>query len=155
MKMRKPQIGDIVEIQTNKGLAYALYTHRNEKYGALLRVFGRIFASRPASFNWLSEGPPQFDTFFPLRAALQKGIVKTAENIEVPAHLRGFPVFRNGTPHPSTKNVEDWWLWDGDSEWRVGKLTSEQRRLPLLGVINDTLLCRRIESGWTAETDPR
>jgi hypothetical protein len=153
--MRKAKFGDVIEIQTHDGLAYALYTHRNEKYGALLRVFGRVFASRPSSFNWLSEEPPQFDAFFPLQAALQKGIVETVGDVEVPPALQGFPVFRNGTPDPSTRKVENWWLWDGDKEWQVGKLTSEQRKLPLLGVINDTLLRQRIEAGWTAENDRR
>jgi hypothetical protein len=80
-----------------------------------------------------------------------KGLVG---NVVVPLEAQAFPTFRNGVIDPSTGKVKVWWLWNGEKEWRVGEITAEQRRLPILGVWNDTLLIERIESGWTPETHP-
>ncbi|HUT18234.1 MAG TPA: hypothetical protein VM366_03665 [Anaerolineae bacterium] len=150
--MRRPKIGDIVEIETGKGLAYALYTHRHTdppRFGALLRVFDGIHAARPADISQVLAHRVRFSTFFPLGAAVNRGIVKIAGSVEIPEPLRAFPVFRNGTPDPKTKKVAVWWLWDGHRQWRAGRLTAGQKReYPLLEVINDTLLIARIEEGW-------
>jgi hypothetical protein len=49
--------------------------------------------------------------------------------------------------------VHDWWLWDGEKEWKVGKLTPEMRLYPDLGVVNDTRLIEMIEAGYNPEND--
>ena len=153
----KVKIGDLVEIKTSKGLAYALYTHRHEKpprYGAMLTVFEGLHASRPPRIECVAESRVQFTTFFPLSAAVQQGIVEVVGNVPVPEHLTTFPVFRNGVVNPRTKRVDDWWLWDGERSWRVGRLLPEQYKLPIEGVWNDTLLIERIEQHWRPENDP-
>jgi len=154
----KARIGDIVEITTSKGLAYAVYTHRHTKppkYGALLRVFDGIFSVQPDDIASLARIPIRFSTFFPLQAAVNKDLVRIIGNITVPENLKPFPVFRSGTTNPKTKKVAMWWLWDGDREWRVGNLTDEQRKLSFRGTWNDTFLRDRIEAGWRPENDPR
>ena len=148
------RIGDIVEITTKRGLAYAQYTHRHRRYGALLRVLEGLCEERPGSFRGLAGGKMRFHTFFPLQAAVNRGIVAIVGNESVPDHAKDFPVFRAGVVDPRTGRVGVWWLWDGKNEWRVGELTSEQRKMPIRGVVNDTILIERIESGWTPETDP-
>jgi hypothetical protein len=140
--MAKLKVGDVVEIKTGKGLAYAQYAHKHKQYGALLRVFGNFYSTRPDNFAELVKSKPAFMCFFPLSAAADQGIVST------------FPTFRAGVVDPVTRKVSVWWLWDGEKEWRVDELTVEQRRLSIRGVWNDTLLIERIESGWTPERDP-
>ena len=49
----------------------------------------------------------------------------------------------------------DWWIWDGERQSRIEKLTPEQRKLPIRSIWNDTLLVRRFENEWTPETDFR
>jgi hypothetical protein len=51
--------------------------------------------------------------------------------------------------------VHDWWLWDGTKQWRIGRLAAEQRKLPVAGVWNDTLLVQRVEEEWLPKTDTR
>jgi len=153
--MAKPRIGDIVEVSVGVGLAYALYTHEHDQFGSLLRVFGRIFSTRPNSFEQLVDVCPRFETFFPLAAAVRKKIVTLVANVPIPFHLRTFPIFRDGVANATTGKVETWWLWDGEKEWPVGSISEEQRKLPLRAVINDTLLRERILNGWTAECDPQ
>lgn len=155
MSKIKPRIGDIIEIKTAKGLAYAMYTHRQPKYGALIRVFETIWSTRPESLAGLTTDRLRFSTFFPLEAALDQGIVEVVGNESIPGQLEQFPTFRAGMIDPKTKKVSVWWLWDGQREWRVGELSTEQRRLPIRGVWNDTMLVQRIETDWRPINDAR
>lgn len=146
--MPRGKIGDVIEIETRLGLTYALYTHQHRMYGSLLRVFERKFASRPADFVDLIGEPLQFETFFPLGAAVHRKLVAIAGHVAVPRRLRDFPIFRNGVADLKTRKVANWWLWDGKREWMIGSLSEEQKRYPIHAVINDTLLRERVESGW-------
>jgi hypothetical protein len=152
--MARPKIGDVVEIDTGRGFAYAHYTNQHSLYGALLRVFAALKAERPADLASVVAGKPTFQNFFPLAAALSKGIVSIAGHVPLSEEAKQFPTFRAGVIDPATGRVGLWWLWDGNSEKQVGPLTPELRRLPIRGVWNDTLLKERILSGWTPENDP-
>lgn len=152
--MKKAKIGDIIEIPTAKGLAYAQYTHQHPQFGGLIRVFDSLFHSPPTDLAKLVEGPVRFSTFFPVRAAINRGIFKVIGHHDVASWNKPFPIFRGGNADPKTKRVAVWWLWDGEKEWKIGKLTAEQRKLPIHEVLNDTMLIKFIEDGWTPETDP-
>ena len=151
---KKTNFGDIIEIPTKNGLAYAQYTHRNEEYGALIRILDGVFQSRPRDFTDLVKRKHRFVTFFPLSAAVNRKIFEVVAHAEIPEEAITFPIFRSGTPLKDGK-VHTWWLWDGDKSWQIGNLTEKQRKLPIEGIINDTALISRIESGWTPETDRR
>jgi hypothetical protein len=149
--MSKVRIGDILEIPTAKGLAYAQYTHDDSMYGQLIRVLEKTFQRRPADFSETVQGPVQFCVFFPLKAAVRRGIFKIVGQQEVAPSNQVFPTFRSGLPDPQTNKVKTWWFWDGKEEWKVGEITEEQRKMPLSGTINDTLLIEYIETGWRPE----
>jgi hypothetical protein len=151
---KRPKFGDIVEIQTSKGSAYAQYTHQHPTHGGLIRVFDEVFESRPDSFAGLVDQPVRFSAFLPVAAAVKRGLFKVVANERIALQHRSFPVFRNGIADPKTKKVAVWWFWDGEREWKVGELTPEQREMPIASVWNDTLLIERIESGWTPANDP-
>jgi len=142
----RPKLGDIVEIPLpENGAGYAQYTHKHKRYGALLRVFQ--VREKMKSITVLSKAPHQFTTFFPLGAAVNRGIVSIVGNLPIRDEFKTFPTFRAGVANESGV-VEVWWLWDGENEERVGKLSSEQMKYPIRGVINDTLLIERICEGW-------
>lgn len=151
---RRIKIGDIVEIPTTRGLAYAQFNLRHSEFGALLRVLPGFFTPRPGNFFQLVQQPEIFVTFFPLQAAVNRQIFEIVGNLPVPDFAKSFPLFRSGAVDPATGKVKVWWFWDGEKEWRVGDITTEQRKLPLRGIWNDTLLIERIESGWTPSNDP-
>jgi hypothetical protein len=73
--MRKVKIGDVVEIRTRKGLAYAHYTHKHKLYGALLRVFNDISDAPLNTYEDVVKQRPAFSVFFPLRS--RQGITFT------------------------------------------------------------------------------
>lgn len=152
--MTRIKIGDLVEISTREGFAYAQYINRHRSYGALLRVFRELHQVRPPDLDRVLEGEVQFVCVFPLQSAVSQRIVHVAGNGRVPAEAAKLPVFRNGVMDPRTGKVAVWWFWDGEREWKVGSLTEEQKRMPLLGCWNDTLLSERIVAGWRPEQDP-
>jgi len=152
--LKRPKIGDVVEIESKKGFSYAQYTHKHKQYGALLRVLPGFYKNQPDDFSEMVKICHRFYCFFPLGAAINRGIFKIAGNAAIPDKFREFPVFRAaGFIDPTTRKVDDWWLWDGEEEWRVGAITEEQRKMPIRGIWNDTILIERIESGWMPESN--
>ncbi len=150
----RPRPGDVIEIETPRGLAYAQYAHKHATHGALLRVLPGLFESRPTDFSEMVQQAERFLAFFPLGAACNRGIVRVVAEERLPLSARTFPVFRHGLAD-ANGHVKLWFLWDGQREWQVEKLSPEQRKLPLQpGVWNDTLLIERIVSDWSpAEGD--
>jgi hypothetical protein len=150
---KPPRIGDLIEIPTANGLAYAQYTHQHAQFGALIRVFDNLCATKPENLESIVEGSVRFSTFFPLKAAIHQDIFKIVAHCDVAKSNRSFPIFRAGIIDPKTKKVSVWWLWDGEKEWQIGDLTPEQRKLPIRGIWNDKMLVQRIEEGWRPEKD--
>jgi len=143
---KRPKLGDVVEISLpENGTGYAQYTHKHKQYGALLRVFH--IREKVEKIDDLSNALHQFTTFFPLGAAVNREIVRIVGNLPIKDEFKTFPIFRAGVANQSGI-VEVWWLWDGENEERVGKLSSKQMKYPIRGVINDTLLIERIYAGW-------
>lgn len=141
-------MGDVIEIPTSNGLAYAQITHKVPSYGSLIRVLPGLFEVRPSRLDDITVLTERFYIFFPAGAAVHRGLVAVIGNVPVPTRAQPFPLLRQrGYIEPGGK-VRDWWLWDGTNSWRVGQLTTEQRALSLGEIWNDTLLIERILDGW-------
>ena len=154
--MPRVKIGDIIEIPTSKGLAYAHYTHQHPTHGGLIRVFDQLFESRPTDLKGLINQPVRFSTFFPLRIAVSRNMFKVVGHEDIALPNQTFPIFRGANEGPKATKVSVWWLWDGEKEWRYeGPLTPEFYKLPIDGVWNAEYLVHRIEEGWRPENDPR
>jgi hypothetical protein len=149
------KVGDVFEIATNKGLAYAQFVSKKERWGALIRVLPGIFDERPARVCELATEAEIFITFFPLQAAINKKIFSVVGNCHLPAWAGEFPLFRAAGHIDRQGKVHNWLLWDGERSRPIDKLSTEQTRLPIRSVWNDTLLIERIEQGWTPQTDRR
>lgn len=142
----RASIGDVFEITTPAGLAYFQYTAQHPMYGGLIRVLPGTYDERPLSVSELVRRRERYFVFFPVRAAAYRGLVATLGAHDIPPHARAFPLFKAG-------RNPNWWLWDGEREWPVGKLTLEQRSLPSRGIWNLAMLASRIASGWSPEDD--
>lgn len=149
---KRPRIGDVVELRTPAGFAYAQYTHRHDappRYGALIRVLPGIFGSRPGSFSKLVAEKERFFVFFPLGAACHRGITTIVANEEIPPAAKPFPVLRS-----RAYEGPSWWLWDGEREWRVFEQSEEVMALSIHQVVNDTMLADMIARGWSPAVEP-
>lgn len=143
--------GEVYSIETNKGEAYFQYHSRNKLMGPLIRVLVGEYRE-PVDLNILVEGATRFWVFFPVDAAFKENIIKKHGVFEIPGHAKNFPLFRGGN---GVGKIDVWWFWDGEREWKVGDISAEQRKMPIRGIWNDTMLISRIESGWLPENDPR
>ena len=145
----KLKLGDIIEISTPKGLAYAQYTQKHPLMGNLIRVKEGFYENRPPSLSTLAGKKNRIIVFVPLKAMADREMVHIVGNEPIPVQDQKLPVFRNGIRNKMDGTMK-WWLWDGEKEWPIGyHLTEEQKHYPLLGTWNDTLLVDRITSGWT------
>src|ERR1700753_568821 len=57
------QVGQILEIETSRGLAYVQYVSRHTKYGDTIRVLPGLFKARPPEFSELAREQGYF-TFY-------------------------------------------------------------------------------------------
>ena len=153
--MRPARIGDVIEIPTARGLAYAQFTHKMPVYGSLIRVVEGLWGARPQALNEVVNAPTRVFTFFPVAAALNQKVVSLAGTLPVPPQFAGFPLMRKAGLEPLGGGRVDWWLWDGKEDQRIGALTREQRKLSIAQVMNDTILIKRIETDWHPEADVR
>jgi hypothetical protein len=155
MSKGDPRIGDIIEIPTPRGWAYAQYSHEHPDYGSLIRVLRGTYERRPDDLHQVATAAERFAVFFPLRAAVRQGIVLIVGNEEVPRERQSFPTFKSGIPDPSTGRVETWWLWDGEREWSVEQLREHELAYPIREIVNDTLLVERILDDWSPVQEAR
>jgi hypothetical protein len=152
--VKRPKIGDVIEIDTGEGFAYAHYSHKHEEWGCLLRVYNKRYPERPVDLAAAVAGEPTFYKFFPLGSYVHRGVVTIADHVPLSEAAMVFPRFRNGNPDLAGK-VHLWSIWDGERSVRVGPLTDEIRTLSQLGLCDDVFLIHQIVTGWTPETDPR
>lgn len=148
------KLGDVFEIETKFGFAYFQFTNKNKLMGSLIRVFPNKFNLQEGEIKDLVNSKTNFLIFFPVSAAEKQGIIKKILHAPIPDHASTIPLFRNGVPDSDTRKVSDWWFWDGEKSWKVGSISDEQRKMPILESWNDTMLIKRIEEGWLPEKDP-
>jgi hypothetical protein len=147
------KIGDLIEIKSKCGLTYAIYTHRNKLMRDLIQIFDQTLQTRPSDLADLLPLPIRFCTFTHMPALVRSGVVSKIGNLGVPEHLQAFPLFRCEVRNFSTGKVFAWWLWDGQKEWKIGKLSSKQRKLPIRSAPSLDLLLQWLDTGWRPELD--
>lgn len=147
-KKKKAKFGDIIGIKTPKGFAYLQYTHKDPEYGDLLRVLPGVFDGEPDSLESLSNLKELYFVFFPLSFALSKELVSVVGYAAIPEWAVEKPFLRRAGGRAPTGKVLNWWLNDGRREWKVDKLSEEQKNWSLAAIWNDTLLIQRICEGW-------
>lgn len=146
---KKVKIGDILQILTSQGVAYAQVTHKHPKYGYLIRVFAGFYDKPPSDFTTVVQAAPQFSAFFVVQSAVNQGLLTVVGNVPVPALLEVFPVFRsrNGGPGGSV------WLWDGAEEYKLERaISAEELKYSVRGIISAPLLVERVEKAYRPET---
>jgi len=143
-----PSIGDVIEIPTSAGRAYAQYTHEHPDYGELLRVLPGLFDEAPDDLPALVAEEEQFYTFYPLAAGLRERLVRVVAHLPVPDHSKAFPLLRSGGLPGEPRYV-----WDGNREVRVRRPKPEHNLLSFAEIVSHPQLVEWIESGWRPEAE--
>jgi hypothetical protein len=144
-----PQLapGDIFEIEIDGQYHYGILTHVHPEYGELVRMVRGGFSTRVTHHPIYEANETDLIFFFPLAAAIRKDIVRLIGHERLSDTLSKFPCFR-------VRGVGSaWWVWDGESEHKIGALTNDIRNLPIRGIWNDTILKERVRSGYSADRD--
>ncbi|MET4104059.1 MAG: hypothetical protein ACU0CB_13275 [Roseovarius sp.] len=134
--MEEYQPGDIVEVETPKGLAYVQLTHTHPSYPPVVKFLSGPYKSRPENVTVLAtEESPM--AMVPLSGVLKKLGLKHSrvENVEIPRGERKFPTFR--MPIRGKKGeIIYWWFWDGQGLTFSTELMETQEKLPMREVMS-------------------
>ncbi len=152
------KIGNVYQVETQKGLSYVQYTHEHQddkafSRNSLIRVLDGFY-SEPLSKKDIYElvkKTHRFQKFCYLEKGIKDKELVYIENFPIPDFAQSFPVFKQSMSlSKKQKDPEEniWGLWDGKSFRKVGKLSlEEQIRYPLDGVCDITALKHYIETG--------
>lgn len=144
----KPRIGDVYELATSGGLRYLQYHARARREGPLLKVLPGFHLERPTDLGAITASEPEFYVFYPLERATRLGLLLRVAHFEISDPR--IPLMRTpGLPDPVSGKTSEWWLYDGEREWRVGPLTDELRELSIAEIWSHDVLVDRLTSGWT------
>lgn len=149
MRARSLKPGDIYEIETKDGFSYFQYTHKTQLMGPLIWVLKGKF-NEAQELADVQSLPHLFCTFFPVQGVHKAGLIRWLGTAPIPGSRQNFPLFK-----ASAGGSDNWWLWDGEKEWRVGKITKEQMKLPVREICNFPALVQLIEKNWLPESGKR
>lgn len=148
---KRAKVGDVIQLLTSKGMAYAQFTHKHKEYGHLLAIFEGFHTHPPENFSEIVNLEPQFHAFFPLQTALNQSLVSVVTNTPVAETNQAFPMFRTCS-YGRDRERGPWWFWDGDHEQIIDReLTDSEKKYSLRGIITAPLLIERVEMGYRPE----
>jgi Regulator of ribonuclease activity B len=153
---KRAKIGDVYEIATPAGLAYAQYTHDEPDMGELVRVLPGFYAARP-DVSALAKQKELYFVFYLLKYALRQGQVQFVSSEPVPDWAKPWPIMR----HRCLDN--SWFIEEGSkgpslrdlaNKRTVKELTSEQRKLSIGSrLVPHIPMVKRLAQGWLPELD--
>ncbi|MHA6344310.1 hypothetical protein [Roseivivax sp. CAU 1761] len=138
--------GDLVEIRTARGLAYAQVTHRHPSYPPVVRALEGTHETRPDDLEALAAGPTRFVAMIPLAAALRQAGAECAAvaRLDIPEDQRAFPTFRMPV-RDKQGEVVYWWFWDGRGLSYDVELDARQQDLPMREVMSGARFLQLLE----------
>ena len=147
MAKRTLRPGDVLEVRLANGLGCLLYVGAHAEYGDAIKVSPVVARERPSvSLGLFERG---YITFYPARAALAQGLVKTVGSLPAPS----LPNVLRRAGARSRCNVETWIIEDESGETVTRTLTRTQRQIPIAAIWNHEFLVQRIAEGWRPEED--
>jgi hypothetical protein len=157
-KSKKPKFGDIIEMPTIKGFAYALYTHDDLRkyYGEMIRVLPGFFSTRPESFDSLVQEGEQFTVFTGIPEACKFKMAEIVANVAIPEWAKARPKIRWEFEIPNDDgSIDFWYILDehGLECTKVKELTPELLKLPVDGANCILYVIGKKVLGWTNGDD--
>ena len=128
--------GSVIEVLTKLGYVYLQRVHKSKQYGSIVRVLDGFYKERPneKEFDELVRKPHLYYviTTLPWHEILHP--YEIIGKYSIPDFAKTFPTFKGGDYDSDTGKYCNWYLWDGDKEWRPenGKLTKEEAGYPML-----------------------
>jgi len=153
VSQRSLLVGDILELHTRLGYVYAQCTHKDSFHGPLIQVLAGIYTQPIADISLTQSSEVRFSVFLLWGKTTDHTLVRKVGRLEVPEARRTFPLFKVGIVDPKSKKVATWWLWDGEREWKVGRLKKDEENLSCREIWDEVLLVSRLENNWLPRDD--
>ncbi len=129
-------------IVCDAGFAVGLMTHHRPKVGHLVWIAQDTFGDPPTEADVRSIERWRWPVFFPLGAALRRGIVTKVADVPVPAGLERWPTMRSGNRQMG------WTLVNFEGPGTLPRRPANDSSIPIYSVVNDTALREMIVSNW-------
>lgn len=152
----KPRValGDLFEIRTRRGLAYAQLSHEHSEAGRILRVLPGFFPSRPPDLDAIVAGETAwFAQLNPVYALAQGTFSGIVGRYQIPEHAQEFPGFKDAERDPRTGAIKGWEVWKGGRVRFRRKLNAEQHGYSPDGQMSDEFFLTLLEYGFRAGDD--
>ena len=136
--------GDIVEIETLRGLAYVQVTHDHRAYPQVVRALPGFYSKRP-DLDALARGKSSFVAMVQLSEA--GGGMRKAGSAPIPETDRPFPTFKmeiRDKIDGVRKDIAYWWFWDGEGLTYDTNPDAAMRNLPSREVLSAKRLVERM-----------
>ncbi|WP_052821531.1 hypothetical protein [Pseudomonas syringae group genomosp. 3] len=119
---KKVKLGDILQILTSQGFAYAQVIQKHPEFGFLIRTLSGFYNEQPKHFSAMLEGEPQFSALFVFQSAVNQDLLSVMANVPIPESLQVLPTLRsrNGGKGGSI------WLWNGCEAVRLEREISSK-----------------------------
>ena len=144
--------GDLIEVNTPRGLAYLHYTARHPDFGDTVFVLPGLHASRPREWSSPHEQDGYF-AFYPVGAALRQGLAEVVARLPISAGMDTPPALRRPGARSQDGKVLCWLVWDGKEEVVKPELSPSERHLPIGAIWNHEMLLLRLSEGWRPEQE--
>ena len=150
---KRARQGDIIEVKTPRGLAYAQYCGKHAKYGDAIRVLPGFFPARPKDWEALLAQEGYF-TFYPVGAAVSQGLVEVAASASIPTGRELPSTYRRAGWRTPEGKVTAWRICDGPKEVLRTDLSAEEKRLFIAAIWNHEFLVERLVAEWRPDQEP-
>ena len=149
---RRVKTGDILELQTPRGLSYAQYVGKHTEYGDVIRVVSGWHGHRVTDFvGLLSQSG--YLAFYPASAAVKNGLAEIVGSHPLPVGVSVPQSLRRAGARGRTGQVLTWIVEIAGHDIVCKELDEAQRKLPIAAVWDHALLIERISQGWSPEQE--
>ena len=146
----KLKAGDTFRIETRLGFGFLQYIKTNADGVEFLRVLEPINKDGFIDESGVQE-EERWNTGFPLKAAINRGIVEKVGNFKIPDTYTDSDYARS--EHYIGSEFQGWQIVNKITYKRELKkeLNENEIKLSPNGIMNDTLIIERIEQNWRLE----
>jgi len=159
MAVRKPKIGDVAEIGTSQGFAYAQYTGNSKVMGSLVRILPGLYVSRP-NLEELVKQRELYFVFYTLGYAIRTKQVEIICNLPIPEWANSEPLMRHESGRTREGKITGWRIVPALCPLTVDflirtpvirELSQEQQRLSIRHLWPHPVIVKELARGWTPE----
>lgn len=147
--MAKIKIGDVFEIETQKGKAYLQYAYLADNGIEVIRVLSGLYSEQPEKVEDVVSEKERYLIYFPLAPAYRRKLVSLVGHFPLPKDFVKPQYMRD--IYTVRGEFLGWHIINTETLQResVKKLSKAQKQLSPWGVWNDTLLKEKLEEGWS------